>query len=125
MRGHVKPMLCGATADEVQRRLAAKADWTVRALAADLKVAGIHVSHVIECKFTEPDGQRSQTALLRSGDRQCNGSYADQIDPANGRTDLVSGDHWVPLNLRAARLRARRTETPPHQLIDPTLFVAI
>ncbi|WP_081613199.1 hypothetical protein [Sinorhizobium medicae] len=36
MGGHVKPMLRGAAADEVHRRLAAKPDWMVRALAADL-----------------------------------------------------------------------------------------
>ncbi|QFI70520.1 Mobile element protein (plasmid) [Sinorhizobium alkalisoli] len=35
MGGHVKPMLRGAAADAVHRRLAAKTDWTVRALAAD------------------------------------------------------------------------------------------
>ncbi len=45
MGGHVKPMLRGAAADEVHRRLAAKPDWTVRALAADLKAAGIDISH--------------------------------------------------------------------------------
>ncbi|MBB3302912.1 hypothetical protein FHT72_006337 [Rhizobium sp. BK077] len=39
---------------------------------------------VIECKFTEPGGQCSQTAVSRSGERQCNGNYEDQINPGNG-----------------------------------------
>lgn len=57
MGGHVKPMLRGAAADEVHRRLAAKPEWTVRALAADLKAAGIDVSHDTVWRFLRREGK--------------------------------------------------------------------
>ena len=64
MGGHVKPMLCGAAADEVHRRLAAKADWTVRALAVDLKAAGIHVSHDTVWRFLRREGKTFKKTLI-------------------------------------------------------------
>jgi transposase len=42
--GHRRPLLTQA-AEAVTARLAAKSDWTVRALAADLATDGIKVSH--------------------------------------------------------------------------------
>ncbi|WP_065377040.1 PGN_0703 family putative restriction endonuclease [Ensifer adhaerens] len=55
-----------------------------RPTQVDVLAVGSMAALVIECKFTEPGGQCSQTAVSRSGERQCNGSYADQINPGNG-----------------------------------------
>ena len=57
-----------------------------RPTQVDVLAVGSLAALVIECKFTEPGGQWqcSQTAVSRSGKRQCNGSYADQINPGNG-----------------------------------------
>ncbi|OWO95829.1 hypothetical protein B5E41_08390 [Rhizobium esperanzae] len=55
-----------------------------RPTQVDALAVGSKAALVIECKFTEPGGQCSQTALLRSGERQCNGSYIEQINPGNG-----------------------------------------
>ncbi|MBX5242020.1 hypothetical protein HJC00_27705 [Rhizobium sp. NLR22b] len=55
-----------------------------RPTQVDALAVGAMAALVIECKFTKPGGQCSQTALSRSGERQCNGSYADQINPSNG-----------------------------------------
>jgi transposase len=48
-------MLLGAT-DAITTRLASKADWTVRALAADLRAAGIAVSHDTVWRFMRRQG---------------------------------------------------------------------
>lgn len=55
-----------------------------RPTQVDTLAVGSKAALVIECKFTEPGGQCSQTAALSSGERQCNGGYADQINPRNG-----------------------------------------
>ncbi|MBX5213970.1 hypothetical protein HJB90_08940 [Rhizobium sp. NLR10a] len=55
-----------------------------RPTQVDALAVGSKAALVIECKFTEPGGQCSQTAVLRSGERQCNGSYTNQINPGNG-----------------------------------------
>ena len=55
--GYVKPTLRGAAADAVFQRLSAKSDWTVRALAADLKSAGINVSHDTVWRFLRREGK--------------------------------------------------------------------
>lgn len=55
-----------------------------RPTQVDALAVGSNAALVIECKFTEPGGQCSQTAALPSGERQCNGRYADQINPRNG-----------------------------------------
>ncbi|MBY5834010.1 MULTISPECIES: PGN_0703 family putative restriction endonuclease [Rhizobium] len=55
-----------------------------RPTQVDALAVGSKAALVIECKFTEPGGKCSQTAVLRSGERQCNGGYADQINPGNG-----------------------------------------
>lgn len=55
-----------------------------RPTQVDALAVGSKAALVIECKFTEPGGQCSQAAVSRSGNRQCNGLYADQINPHNG-----------------------------------------
>ncbi len=57
MGGHVKPTLRGAAADAVRQRLSIKSDWTVRALAMDLKAAGIEVSHDTVWRFLRREGK--------------------------------------------------------------------
>jgi len=57
MGGYVKPTLRGAAADAVGQRLAIKSDWTVRALSADLKAAGIDVSHDTVWRFLRGEGK--------------------------------------------------------------------
>ena len=56
MGGHVKPVLRGAAADAVRQRLSAKSDWTVRALATELKSVGITVSHDTVWRFLRKEG---------------------------------------------------------------------
>ncbi len=55
-----------------------------RPTQVDALAVGSKAALVIECKFTEPGGQCSQAAVSRSGDRQCDGSYVDQLNPRNG-----------------------------------------
>lgn len=55
-----------------------------RPTQVDALAVGTKAALVIECKFTEPGGQCRQAAVSRSGERQCNGGYADQINPRNG-----------------------------------------
>ncbi|MBA9036909.1 transposase [Rhizobium leguminosarum] len=55
--GYVKPTLRGAAADAVRQRLQVKSDWTVRALSADLKAAGINVSHDTVWRFLRSEGK--------------------------------------------------------------------
>ncbi len=53
--GHRQPILKPAR-EAIMARLAAKSDWTVRALAADLKADGIHVSHDTVWRFLRREG---------------------------------------------------------------------
>jgi transposase len=55
MGGNRQPILLGAT-EALGRRLAGKSDWTVRALAADLKADGIAVSHDTVWRFLRRQG---------------------------------------------------------------------
>jgi transposase len=48
--GYCRPVLSSAT-EAIARRLASKADWTVRGLATDLKADGIEVSHDTVWRF--------------------------------------------------------------------------
>lgn len=57
MGGYVKPTLRGAAADVVRQRLSIKSDWTVRALALDLKTSGIDVSHDTVWRFLRAEGK--------------------------------------------------------------------
>lgn len=67
--GYVKPILAGAAADAVRHRLEAKSDWTVRALSADLKAAGINVSHDTVWRFLRSEGKtfKKNTGGKRAG----------------------------------------------------------
>jgi len=53
--GNRPPVLLGAT-EALTSRLAAKSDWTVRALAADLRADGIEVSHDTVWRFMRRQG---------------------------------------------------------------------
>jgi transposase len=53
--GNCRPILLSAT-ETITSRLAAKSDWTVRALAADLKADGIEVSHDTVWRFLRRQG---------------------------------------------------------------------
>ena len=55
-----------------------------RPTQVDVLAVGSMAALVIEFKFTEPEGKCSQTAASSSGERQCSGHYADQINPRNG-----------------------------------------
>jgi len=69
--GGRRPLMLLSASDAITTRLASKADWTVRALAADLRAAGIAVSHDTVWRFLRrqglsfkknPAGQRDGTA---------------------------------------------------------------
>ncbi|HBF30458.1 MAG TPA: IS630 family transposase [Rhizobium sp.] len=64
--GYVKPILRGDAADAVRQRLVAKSDWTVRALSADLKAAGISVSHDTIWRFLRSEGKTFKKTLVAS-----------------------------------------------------------
>ena len=51
-----RPLMLLSAVDAVTTRLASKADWTVRALAADLRAAGIAVSHDTVWRFLRRQG---------------------------------------------------------------------
>ena len=53
--GHRSPILLSVS-DTLSNRLAAKSDWTVRALAADLRADGIDVSHDTVWRFMRRQG---------------------------------------------------------------------
>jgi len=53
--GHRQPVLL-SVAEAITTRLAAKPDWTVRGLAADLKADGIEVSHDTVWRFLRRQG---------------------------------------------------------------------
>ena len=53
--GNRLPVLLGAT-DTLTNRLATRLDWTVRALAADLRADGIQVSHDAVWRFMRRRG---------------------------------------------------------------------
>ena len=55
-----------------------------RPTQVDVLAVGARAALVIECKFTEPGGKCGQTAASASGQRQCCGSYVDQINPVSG-----------------------------------------
>ena len=66
--GNARPILLPAT-EAITRRLAAKADWTVRALAADLRADGIQVSHDTVWRFLRRQGLtfKKNSARKRDG----------------------------------------------------------
>jgi len=56
MGGTRKPILRGKAADLVRELLASKPDWTVRALAGELKVRGVEVSPDSVWRFLRREG---------------------------------------------------------------------
>lgn len=77
--GNCAPVL-QASAAVITRRLAAKADWTVRALAADLQADGIHVSHDTVWRFLRRQGLtiKKNSAGERDGTAEA-GSAANTV----------------------------------------------
>lgn len=68
--GYVQPILRGAAADAVRQRLQIKPDWTVRALSAELKAAGIDVSHDTVWRFLRAEGKTfKKTPVASERDR--------------------------------------------------------
>jgi transposase len=57
MGGHRRSLL-ESVAEAISTRIAAKADWTVRALAADLQTDGIKVSHDTTWRYLRSQGLR-------------------------------------------------------------------
>ena len=55
MGGHHRPLL-ESVAEAITARLAAKTDWTVRTLAADLQTDGIKVSHDTVWRYMRRQG---------------------------------------------------------------------
>ena len=51
-----RPSILTSATEAITSRLAAKSDWTVRALAADLRIAGIAVSHDTVWRFLRRQG---------------------------------------------------------------------
>lgn len=76
-----------ASAEAISSRLAAKSDWTVRALAADLQADGIAVSHDTVWRFLRRQGLTSQKNPAGKRDETAEaGSAADAL--ANSSTPV-------------------------------------
>ncbi len=77
--GNCAPVL-QASAEAITRRLAAKPDWTVRALAADLQADGIDVSHDTVWRFLRRQGLtfKKNSAGERDGTAEA-GAAADAL----------------------------------------------
>ena len=54
--GGPRPLMLLSATEAITARLAAKSDWTVRALAADLRAGGIVVSHDTVWRFLRRQG---------------------------------------------------------------------
>jgi transposase len=67
--GGNRPPIFLSVADALSNRLVAKSDWTVRALAADLRADGIDVSHDTVWRFMRRQGLTFKTnaAAKRDG----------------------------------------------------------
>lgn len=105
--GHYRPILSRAT-EAITSRLASKADWTVRALAADLRADGIEVSHDTVWRFLRRQGLTFKKTLLASETEQPSlvrlptrwRRHQHRLDP----TRLVFVDEtWVKTNMTRAR----------------------
>jgi transposase len=106
--GGNRPLVLLSVTDAITGRLAAKSDWTVRALAADLKTDGIDVSHDTVWRFLRRQGlsfkktllasetERPSLARLRTRWRR----HQHRLDP----TRLVFVDEtWVKTNMTRTR----------------------
>ena len=74
-----------SAADEITTRLASKADWTERALAADLRAAGIAMSHDTVWRFMRRQGLSFKKTMLAS--------ETDRADLARRRTRWRAHQH--------------------------------
>jgi transposase len=73
-----------SAADAVSARLASKVDWTVRALAADLRAAGISVSHDTVWRFMRRQGLSFKKNAARQRDGTAGpGAPADTLADAS------------------------------------------
>lgn len=83
-RGGQRPLMLLSATDAITTRLATKADWTVRALAADLRTAGIAVSHDTVWRFMRRQGLsfKKNAAGQRDGTTRP-GSPADTLADAS------------------------------------------
>jgi transposase len=81
--GNRPPILLRAT-EAITSRLAAKSDWTVRALAADLRADGIEVSHDTVWRFLRRQGLtfKKNSAGKRDGTAEP-GAPADAVADAS------------------------------------------
>jgi transposase len=65
--GGPRPLMLVSAVDEITARLASKSNWTVRALAADLRAAGIAASHDTVWRFMRRQGRSFKKTLPASG----------------------------------------------------------
>jgi len=80
---HRPPILLSAT-EAITSRLAVKSDWTVRALAADLRAAGIAVSHDTVWRFMRRQGLSFKKNAARQRDGAAGpGAPADALADAS------------------------------------------
>ena len=113
--GYVKPTLRGAGADAVHQRAEVKSDWTVRALSAELKSAGINVSHDTVWRFLRSEGKTFKKTLVASVQdrpkvarlRMRWKTHQHRLDP--GRLVLVD-ETWVKSNMTRTRGWCQRGE---------------
>ena len=106
--GGNRPPILLSVSDALSNRLAAKSDWTVRALAADLRADGIEVSHDTVWRFMRRQGLSFKKTLMAS-ETQRPGlvrlrarwrKHQHRIDPAR----LVFVDEtWVKTNMTRTR----------------------
>jgi len=83
--GGPPPLMLLSAADEITTRLASKADWTERALAADLRAAGIAMSHDTVWRFMRRQGLSFKKTMLAS--------ETDRADLARRRTRWRAHQH--------------------------------
>ena len=80
---HRPPILLSAT-EAITSRLAVKSDWTVRALAADLRATGIAVSHDTVWRFLRRQGLSFKKNAARQRDGAAgSGAQADALADAS------------------------------------------
>ncbi len=90
--GNRQPRLLGAT-EALTNRLAAKSDWTVRALAADLKAGGIDVSHDTVWRFMRRQGLTFKNVWPAPSARVFT-TWSDQSTPTYPTSETSSRPRW-------------------------------
>lgn len=99
----------------MRQRLQVKSDWTVRALSADLKAAGINVSHDTVWRFLRTEGKTFKKTLVASEqDRPNVARFRMRWKTNQHRLDpdrLVFVDEaWVKTNMTRTRRWCQRGE---------------